>query len=251
MTEENNKEGNSIFGLRPIIEGIKSGKTFDRIFIQKGLGGDLITELKTLIKERGIETKIVPVEKLNRLTRNTHQGVFAFISPVDFISLDALIEEAKKGSSTPLFIILDKITDVRNFGAIVRTAECTNVNGIIIPKQGAAPVSADAMKTATGAIFKVPICKVDNLKDTVYYMQSSDIQVIAATEKSNDFIYDVDLTKPTAIIMGNEEKGITLGLQKIADRKAKLPILGEIKSLNVSVACGAVLYEAVRQRRKP
>jgi 23S rRNA (guanosine2251-2'-O)-methyltransferase len=242
-------ETDSIFGIHPIMEGIKSGITFDRVFIQKGLKGDLITELRDLIKKHEIESKTVPVEKLNRLTRSNHQGVFAFISPVEFISLDDLVSQTLESDANPLFVILDQITDVRNFGAIVRTAECTGVNGIIIPKQGSAPVSAEAMKTATGAIFNVPICKVDNLKDTVFYMQSSGIQVIAATEKSNDFIYDVDMTGPTAIVVGNEEKGITLGIQKTADRKAKLPILGEIKSLNVSVACGAVLYEVVRQRR--
>ncbi len=242
-------ETESIFGLHPIIEGIKSGVTFDRVFIQKGLSGDLISELKDLIKKHEIESKTVPVEKLNRLTRSTHQGVFAFISPVEFISLEDLISQTAESGANPLYIILDQITDVRNFGAIVRTAECTGVNGIIIPKQGSAPVSAEAMKTATGAIFNVPICKVDNLKDTVYYMQSEGIQVVAATEKSNDFIYDVDMSGATAIVMGNEQKGITLGMQKIANRKAKLPILGAIKSLNVSVACGAVLYEVVRQRR--
>lgn len=247
MSED--KTESEIFGIRPIIEGIKSGVTFDRVFIQKGLSGDLISELKDLIKKHEIESKTVPVEKLNRLTRKTHQGVFAFISPVEFISLEDLISQTTESGANPLYVILDQITDVRNFGAIVRTAECTGVNGIIIPKQGSAPVSSDAMKTATGAIFNVPICKVDNLKDTVYYMQSEGIQVVAATEKSNDFIYDVDMSGATAIVVGNEQKGITLGMQKIADRKAKLPILGEIKSLNVSVACGAVLYEAVRQRR--
>jgi 23S rRNA (guanosine2251-2'-O)-methyltransferase len=219
------------------------------VFIQKGLKGELITELRKLIEKHEVESKTVPVEKLNRLTRLTHQGVFAFISPVEFVGLDELVAQTLESKANPLFVILDQITDVRNFGAIVRTAECTGVNGIIIPKQGSAPVSAEAMKTATGAIFNVPICKVDNIKDTVFYMQSSGIQVVAATEKSNDFIYDVDMTIPTAIVMGNEQKGITLGVQKTADRKAKLPILGEIKSLNVSVACGAVLYEVVRQRR--
>ncbi|MCK5906264.1 MAG: RNA methyltransferase, partial [Flavobacteriales bacterium] len=150
-------ETESIFGIHPIIEGIKSGVTFDRVFIQKGLGGDSISELKDLIKKHEIESKIVPVEKLNRLTRSTHQGVFAFISPVEFISLEDLISQTTESGANPLYVILDQITDVRNFGAIVRTAECTGVNGIIIPKQGSAPVSAEAMKTATGAIFNVPI----------------------------------------------------------------------------------------------
>ena len=224
MIQKKHDDSNEIFGIRPVIEGINANTTFDRIFIQKGLKGDLITELRDLIAKKGIESKTVPVEKLNRLTRNTHQGVFAFISPVEFISLEDLISQTEESGANPLYIILDQITDVRNFGAIVRSAECTGVNGIIIPKQGSAPVSSEAMKTATGAIFNVPICKVDNLKDTVYYMQSSGIQVVAATEKSNDFIYDVDLKIPSAIVMGNEEKGITLGMQKIADRKAKLPM---------------------------
>ncbi|MCK5824065.1 MAG: 23S rRNA (guanosine(2251)-2'-O)-methyltransferase RlmB [Ichthyobacteriaceae bacterium] len=247
MAEKSNTE--SIFGIRPIIEGIRAGKTFDRIFIQKGISGTLITELKDLIKEHHIESKSVPVEKLNRLTKNVHQGVFAFISPVEFVTLENLVDETVQSDANPLFIILDQITDVRNFGAIVRTAECTGVNGIIIPKYGSAPVSADAMKTATGALFNVPICKVDHLKDAIYYMKSSGIQIIAATEKTEDSVYDTDLKTPTAIVMGNEQSGVAHGILKIVDKKAKLPLLGEISSLNVSVACGAVLYEAIRQRQ--
>lgn len=245
----NQQESNSIFGLRPIIEAINSGKTIDRIFIQKGLGGELFQELKTLVNKHKIETKTVPVEKLNRLTRKNHQGVFAFISPVEFVELEELIISTTESGANPLYVVLDHITDVRNFGAIVRTAECTGVSGIIVPKQGSAPINADAMKTATGAVFNVPICKVDNLKDTVYYLQGSGINVVAATEKTEESIYDTDMTSPTAIIMGNEEKGVNPGLLKIVNNKAALPILGEIASLNVSVACGAFLYEAVRQRR--
>jgi 23S rRNA (guanosine2251-2'-O)-methyltransferase len=245
----NQKENNSLFGIRPIIEAIKAGTTIDRVFIQKGLSGDLSNELKALIKEHKVESKTVPVEKLNRLTRQNHQGVFAFISPVEFIELEELIIQTTESGSNPLFIVLDQISDVRNFGAIVRTAECTGVSGIIVPKQGSAPINAESMKTATGAIFNVPICKVDNLKDAIYYLQGSGINVVAATEKTQDIVYDVDMSVPSAIVMGNEEKGVSHGILKIVNQKAALPVLGEIASLNVSVACGAFLYEAVRQRR--
>ena len=153
-----------------------------------------------------------------------------------------------ESEAKPLFLLLDQLSDVRNFGAIIRTAECTGVSGIIIQKKGAAPVTADTVKTSAGAAFKVPICKVDHIKDAVFHMQASGIQVVAATEKTENTLYDADFTLPTAIIMGSEDVGISPSILKVVDQKAKLPLLGEIQSLNVSVACGAFLYEVVRQR---
>ena len=153
-----------------------------------------------------------------------------------------------ESGKTPLFLLLDQLSDVRNFGAIIRTAECTGVNGIIIQKKGGAPINGDTIKTSAGAVFKVPICKVDHIKDAVFYMQASGIKVIAATEKTNNTLYDVSFKEPCAIIMGSEGRGINPSTLKVVDAKAKLPLLGEIESLNVSVACGAFLYEAVRQR---
>ena len=237
-----------IYGIRAVIEAIKSEKSIDKVFLQKGLGGELFQELEALLRKESINTSYVPIQKLNRLTTNNHQGVVATISPIDFHDLDNLVLNVIESGKTPLFLLLDQITDVRNFGAIIRTAECTGVDGIIIQKKGGAPVTGDTIKTSAGAVFKVPICKVDHIKDAMFHLQSSGIKVIAATEKTDKSIYDIDLKDPCAIIMGSEGKGVSPSILKLADNKAKLPLLGEIESLNVSVACGAFLYEVVRQR---
>ncbi|NRD24774.1 23S rRNA (guanosine(2251)-2'-O)-methyltransferase RlmB [Winogradskyella litoriviva] len=238
----------TIFGIRAIIEAVKSGKTIDKVFMQKGLHGDLFKELESIIRSESINSSYVPVEKLNRLTRGNHQGAVAQISPIAFHDIDDLVSSVLESDKTPLFLLLDHLSDVRNFGAIVRTAECTGVNGIIIQKKGGAPINGDTIKTSAGAIFKIPICKVDHIKDAVFHMQSSGIRVIAATEKAENYLYDVSFKEPCAIIMGSEGRGINPSVLKVVDDQAKLPILGEIESLNVSVACGAFLYEAVRQR---
>tara|TARA_R110002073_G_scaffold78938_2_gene189949 strand:- start:8163 stop:8900 length:738 start_codon:yes stop_codon:yes gene_type:complete len=237
-----------IFGIRAIIEAINSGKTIDKVFVQKGLKGELFLELEALLRKEGINTSYVPVEKLNRLTKNNHQGVVAQISPIEFYNLDNLVLNVIESGKTPLFLLLDQISDVRNFGAIIRTAECTGVNGIIIQKKGGAPVNGDTIKTSAGAVFNVPICKVDHIKDAMFHLQASGIKVIAATEKTDNTLYDVSFTEPCALIMGSEGKGVSPSILKLADDKAKLPMYGSIGSLNVSVACGAFLYEVVRQR---
>ena len=239
-----------IYGLRAVIEAINSNKTIDKVFIQKGLKGDLFKELETLLRKEGINVSYVPIEKLNRLTQSNHQGVVANISPIEFYDLDNLVLQVIESGKTPLFLLLDQISDVRNFGAIIRTAECTGVDGIIIQKTGGAPINGDTIKTSAGAVFKIPICKVDHIKDALFHLQASGIKVIAATEKTNNTIYDVSFKEPCAIVMGSEGRGINPSVIKLADDKAKLPILGEIESLNVSVACGAFLYEVVRQRLK-
>jgi 23S rRNA (guanosine2251-2'-O)-methyltransferase len=240
----------TVFGIRAIIEAINSGNTISKVYLQKELRGDLISELNGLIKANGISTSNVPVEKLDRLSKyNNHQGAVAQISPIDFYDLDELIQTTLEKNKTPLFLLLDQLSDVRNFGAVIRTAECTGVNGIIIQKDGSAPVNAETIKTSAGAAFKVPICKVDHIKDAVFYMQASGIKVIAATEKTENMLYDVSFTEPCAIIMGSEGRGINPSTLKVVDDRAKLPLLGDIESLNVSVACGAFLYEVVRQRR--
>jgi len=238
-----------VYGIRAIIEAIHADEPIDKVFIQKGLKGDLSKELEGLVRKKGINSSYVPIEKLNRLTKNNHQGVVANISPITFYDLEELVEKVLAEKKAPLFLLLDQLSDVRNFGAIIRTAECTGVDGIIIQKKGAAPVTADTIKTSAGAAFKVPIVKVDHIKDAVYYMQASGISVIAATEKADKTVYDVNFTEPCAIVMGSEERGISPSTLKAADHLAKLPLLGEIESLNVSVACAVFLYEVVRQRR--
>jgi 23S rRNA (guanosine2251-2'-O)-methyltransferase len=246
ITMENNSK---IFGIRTVIEAINSGTTIDKVFLQKGLHGELFQELESLLRKQAINSSYVPVEKLNRLSDKNHQGVVAQISPIEFHDLDNLVMKVIESGTTPLFLLLDQISDVRNFGAIIRTAECTGVNGIIIQKKGGAPVNADTVKTSAGAVFKVPICKVDHIKDAMFHLQASGIKVIAATEKTDKMLYDVSFKEPCAIILGSEGRGINPSVLKLVDDKAKLPLLGEIESLNVSVACGAFLYEVVRQRR--
>ena len=238
-----------IFGIRAIIEAINSGNTISKVYLQKESKGNLISELNGLIKANGISTSNVPVEKLDRLSKyNNHQGAVAQISPIDFYDLDELIQTTLEKKEVPLFLLLDQLSDVRNFGAIIRTAECTGVNGIIIQKNGSAPVNAETIKTSAGAAFKMPICKVDHIKDALFILQASDIKTVAATEKTENSIFNINFNQPIAIIMGSEHRGVNPSVLKMVDYKAKLPLLGEIESLNVSVACGAFLYETVRQR---
>jgi 23S rRNA (guanosine2251-2'-O)-methyltransferase len=241
-----------IFGIRAIIEAIQSGKEVDKVFIQKEISGELMKDLMKVMKRANVNFSYVPIEKLNRLTPNNHQGAVASISPIGFIDLEHLVEATLSRSvgtgKAPLFLILDQISDARNFGAIIRTAECTGVNGIIVQKAGSAPVNGDTVKTSAGAVFNVPICKVEHIKDAIFYLQGSGIKTVAATEKTDHNIYDIDLKEAVAIIMGSEDRGINPSVLKIVDEKAKLPMFGTIGSLNVSVACGAFLYEAVRQR---
>ena len=238
-----------LYGLRAILEAIEADKSIDKIFLQKGLRGELFTQLEKKIRKKNINFSYVPVEKLNRLTLNNHQGAVAQMSPISFYDLDALVTAVKETKKHPLFLVLDQLSDVRNFGAIIRTAECAGVDGIIIQKKGSAPINGDTIKTSTGAVFNIPICKVDHIKDALYYFQASDIKIIAATEKTENSLYITDFTKGCAVVMGSEGKGISPSVLKIVDAKAKLPMFGNIASLNVSVACGVVLYEAVRQRQ--
>jgi len=238
-----------IFGIHPVQEAVKSDVTIDKVYIQKDIPNTKITALLETLEIQNVTINYVPEEKLNRLTRGNHQGIVAVTSPIEFSTLDTVVEAALAKDTLPMFVILDQISDVRNFGAIIRTAECTNVDAIIVQKKGGAPVTGDTVKTSAGAIFNIPICKVDHIKDAIFYLQSSGISVVAATEKTNETIYDIDFKKPMAIVMGSEGKGVSKSVLTLVDEKAALPLLGEINSLNVSVACGAFLYEAVRQRR--
>ncbi len=237
-----------LYGLRAIIEAINANETIDKVFLQKSLKGELFNELEHTIRKSGINASYVPIEKLNRLTPNNHQGAVAQISPVAFYDFEELVNNVMSLEKTPLFLLLDQLSDVRNFGAIIRTAECTGVDGIIIQKKGGAPINGDTIKTSAGAVFKIPICKVDHIKDALFYLQASGVKVIAATEKTEQTLYDVSFKEPCAIIMGSEGRGVNPSVLKLVDDKAKLPLYGEIESLNVSVACGAFLYEAIRQR---
>ncbi|KPM32486.1 RNA methyltransferase, TrmH family, group 3 [Croceitalea dokdonensis DOKDO 023] len=242
------KKGNLIYGIRAIIEAIEAAKPINKIYLQRGLSGDLFKELEQHIRRKGLSSSYVPVDKLNKLTTNKHQGAIASISPVAFQDFEATAEKILTSTEKPLFLILDGITDVRNFGAIIRTAECTGVHLIIVSKNGAAPINDDTIKTSAGAAFNIPIAKVDHIKDALFYLQASEVKIVAATEKAPMDIYQVDLTNPLAIIMGSEDRGINPSVLNLVSEKTKLPLLGSIASLNVSVACGVFLYEVVRQR---
>jgi len=245
---ESRETNQLIFGIRAVIEAIKSGKEIESLYIQRGLGGGLISELKTLLNEYGISAQQVPVEKLDRLTPKNHQGAVAFISPIIYQKIENIIPEIFEKGETPLVLVLDSITDVRNMGAIARTAECAGVHAIVIPAKGSAQINPDAVKTSAGALYKIPVCRHENFLQTVRFLQESGLQLVCCTEKTNDFIYKPDYTAPTAIVMGSEEDGVRNEIIRIADHLAKIPMFGEIESLNVSVATGVILYEAIRQR---
>jgi 23S rRNA (guanosine2251-2'-O)-methyltransferase len=250
MNQHKTEDEQMIYGIRPVMEAILAGKEIEKIYITRAARGDLMQELKQLLRERKLLYTEVPVEKLNRLTRKNHQDVVCYFSAVTYQSIEDIIPAVFEKGETPLVLILDRITDVRNFGAIARTAECAGVHAIVIPSKGAAQINADAVKTSAGALNLVPVCRENNLRNTLDYLKGSGLQIIAATEKTSDLHYTADFTSPCAIIMGSEEDGISTDLLKLADKKIKIPLLGTIASLNVSVACGVVLFEALRQRGK-
>ncbi|MGN6639241.1 MAG: 23S rRNA (guanosine(2251)-2'-O)-methyltransferase RlmB [Mucilaginibacter sp.] len=250
FTPRHQRENNQmVFGIRAVIEAIRSGKEIESLYIQRGIGGGLLNELKVLLNEYGISAQQVPIEKLNRITAKNHQGVIAIISPIVYQRIENIIPGIFERGETPLILVLDGITDVRNMGAIARTAECAGVHAIVIPAKGSAQINADGIKTSAGALYKIPVCRHDNFMQTMRFLQESGLQLVACTEKTNDYIYKPDYTVPTAIIMGSEEDGIRNELIRIADYLAKIPMFGEIESLNVSVSTGIILYEAIRQRR--
>ena len=248
-SSQSGKSSSTIYGLRPIIEAIDGGTNIDKVFIQNGLTGALVGELKGRIRDHNIPFQFVPVEKLNRLTKGNHQGVVAQISPITYHQALEMIPSLMDSGKSPLVLLLDHVTDVRNFGAIVRTAECTGVDAVIIPDHGSAQVSDDAVKTSSGALLRMPICREQNLKTVLNLARQCGMQVVAATEKGATDYLEVDFTQPTLLIMGAEETGISPELLKLAHQRAKLPILGQVQSLNVSVAAAVFMYEAIRQRR--
>lgn len=243
------KENNEfVFGIRAVIEAIKAGRDIESIYVQRGLSGDLFLELKALLSGLLIPMSVVPVEKLNRMTQKNHQGVIAVISPITYQNIEDIVPVIYESGETPLILVLDSVTDVRNMGAIARTAACAGIHAIVVPLKNAAQINADAIKTSAGALFSIPVCRHANLHKVCLFLQDSGLQLVACTEKTNDLIYAPDYTLPTAIIMGSEDEGISNDLLRVANHLAKIPMRGTIESLNVSVAAGVILYEAVRQR---
>lgn len=234
-----------VFGTQSVTEILRSGKDIDRLYLVKE---GSFPEIQQLAFERRVTIQRVPAEKLDRITRKNHQGAICFVSAIHYAKLSNVIAGVYEQGQVPLLLVLDRITDVRNFGAIARTAECAGVQGIVIPARGAALINADAMKTSSGALSHLPVCREVHLEETLKYLKESGIKVIACTEKTDHYLYDVDMSGPTAIIMGSEDDGISEDLLRLADHHARIPLVGQVESLNVSVATGVVLYEAVRQR---
>ncbi|MDP4291234.1 MAG: 23S rRNA (guanosine(2251)-2'-O)-methyltransferase RlmB [Bacteroidota bacterium] len=237
-----------IYGVRPVIEALQAGNEIEKVLVVTGVKSEQFPELRKLLSEKDIPMQYVPVEKLNRLTRQNHQGVIAFVSPIVYENYEQIVPALYDIGRNPLVLVLDRITDVRNFGAIARTAECAGVDVIIVPSRGSALMGADAIKTSAGALFKIPVCRSANIKDTIDYLKACGLQVVAATEKAKDYHFQTDFTIPTAIIMGSEEDGVSPEYLKRCDKRVRIPMVGEIASLNVSVAAGIILFEAVRQR---
>ena len=242
------KKDDFIFGYYPVLEALEAGATLDKIFIHQGSEAHRCESIIKIAETRGIPVNTVPLVKLDKLTRSNHQGIVAYLSPISFVSLEELVLNQEEQKFPGLFIILDQLTDARNFGGIIRTAECTGVSGIIIQKSGGAPVNADTVKTSAGAVFNVPICKVDHVKDAIFYLQGSGYKVYGASEKAPETYFKSDFKAPTAIVMGSEGSGISKSVLNLLDGLISIPMMGKTKSLNVSVAAGAILFEVLRQR---
>ncbi len=242
------KKDDFIFGYYPVLEALEAGATLDKIFIHQGSDIQRFESIIKIAKEQDIPVNTVPLVKLDKLTRSNHQGIVAYLSPIGFVTMEELIVAQDSRERPGLFIVLDQLTDARNFGGIIRTAECTDVSGIIIQKTGGAPVNADTVKTSAGAVFNIPICKVDHVKDAIFYLQGSGYTVYGATEKATENYFNSDFKGPTAIVMGSEGKGISKSVLGLVDKLISIPMLGKTKSLNVSVATGAILFEVLRQR---
>ena len=244
MTEKNEM----IFGVRAVIEAIQAGKEIDKILIKKDIQSDLARDLFAILKQTSIPVQRVPVERIDRITRKNHQGVVAFISPVTYQHTEDLVPFLFEQGKNPLFIMLDGITDVRNFGAIARTCECAGVDAIIIPSKNSVSVNADAVKTSAGALLTLPVCRELNLTQTLRFLKNSGFKIIAATEKGDYDYTKADFSSPTCLIMGAEDKGVSYDNLALCDEWVKIPLFGSIESLNVSVAAGILIYKAIEQR---
>ena len=237
-----------VFGLRAVVEALRSEKEIEKVLIKRNLEGDLLGELMKAVKEREIPFQFVPIEKINKITTKNHQGILAFISPVEYQQLEQVVPMVFEQGQNPFFLVLDHITDVRNFGAIVRSAECAGVQAVIVPEKGAAQMNDDAIKTSAGAMFNINICRVRSLEGALKYLSQCGIQIVAATEKGKMSYLRPDYTLPTALVMGAEDTGISADLLKIIEHWVNIPLHGKIESLNVSAAATVMMYEVVRQR---
>jgi 23S rRNA (guanosine2251-2'-O)-methyltransferase len=236
-----------IFGLHPLMEAIDAGREISKVLLRKGLAGDMYRELLASLRKHDIPSQAVPVEKLNRVTRKNHQGVIAFVSPVEYVRIENLIPSLFENGENPFIIICEGITDTRNAGAIARTAECAGAHAILLPTKGSAMISADAVKTSAGALNHIAVCRTDNLRSTLAFLKNSGLKIIAATEKARDIYHQADLTGPAALLLGAEDAGIPAEYLKMADVAVKIPVKGHVSSLNVSAAAAVLMYEMAKQ----
>lgn len=242
------KDKTIIFGRQPILEALQSGTTIDKIFVKRGSQSEIISRISSLARKQNIPVQLVPIEKLNRLSRQNHQGIIAKLSPIQFHNLEDILSNVFESGEMPLFILLDKISDVRNFGAIVRTAHCMGVHGIIIPGKGSAAINEEAIKTSAGALLKMPVCRFSSILTAVHYLKENGLLITAADLSGEQFIGDMDLNLPLAVVLGSEGFGINEDLLEQVDQVFKIPQKTEFDSLNVSVASGMILYEILRQQ---
>lgn len=242
-------EKDMIFGIRAVIEAIQAGSEIDKILVRRDMTSELSRELFSALNGLEVPVQKVPLEKLNRITLKNHQGVIAFISPVVYQHIEDIVPSIYEEGRMPFIVVLDGVTDVRNFGAIARTCECAGVDAIVVPVKGGAALNGDAVKTSAGALLKIPVCREHNLINAVRYLSSSGIKVLAASEKATQNYSDINMTEPVAIVMGAEDEGVSPEILRMCDEMMRIPMLGTIDSLNVSVAAGVLIYEAVRQRK--
>ncbi len=240
-----------VHGIHPVLEALQSGRTIDKVWLQEGVLQGQLKDLLPLFRARNIIWKQVPMAKLNSLVRGNHQGVVITVSAVDFANLDAVVAGAFEAGEDPFILILDGVTDVRNFGAIARTASCAGIHGILVPEKGSAPLSPDAVRTSAGALLKIPVCRTQSLYGSIKLLKNSGLKIVGATEKSVENVFDADLLGPIALVLGDEETGLSPDTWKLCDAHVKIPLSPNgVGSLNVSVATGVITYEVVRQRQK-
>jgi len=243
------KEKEMIFGIRAVIEAVEAGKEIDKVIVKRELQGDLFKELATILKTHDIPMQKVPVERIDRFTRKNHQGVIAFLSAITYEKIEDIVPFLYEQGKNPFILVLDGLTDVRNFGAIARTCEVGGVDAIVIPQKGSVTVNADAVKTSAGALLKIPVCREANLTQAIQFLKDNGIKVVAATERGAQSYTDVDYAGPVAIVMGAEDMGVSNDNLRICDELVRIPQFGTIGSLNVSVAAGVLIYEVIRQTR--
>ncbi len=242
------RDKDMIFGIRAVIEAAEAGKDIDKVLVKRELTGELFKELQQVLKYYDIPMQKVPVERIDRITRKNHQGVLAFTSAVTYHKLEQIVPFLYEQGKNPFILVLDGLTDVRNFGAIARTCEVAGVDAIVIPSRGSVSVNADAVKTSAGALHTIPVCRENSLKEAVTFLKNSGIKVVSATEKAANLHTQATYTDPVAIVMGAEDVGVSNEIIRICDELVKIPQFGNIQSLNVSVAAGVMIYEVVRQR---